>query len=422
MGRTRKGSRQPAHPKPVEKVELSEKHVKLRLAAVILLAVIGATGIAFGVSSFFGVDSGWREIECKSQELNCADDFVFLYYLGDSGISASEENNAVTLQYSKAAEKAYQLFTNDAEFEDVHNVRYINEHPNEEIQVEDGLYQAFSLLKEYGNRNLYLAPVYDRYDDLFSCEDDSQAVDYDPYASEAVAEEYAEIAAYANDPASVEIELLEDNRIRLRVSQEYLDYAEENGIDSLIDFFWMENAFRADYLAEAMISSGYTKGSLSSVDGYVRNLDGRGTEYSFSVYDRVGDTVSPAAVLNYKGPSSMVYLRNYGMNSLDRQRYYQYRDGTIRTSYLDVKDGLCKSSRNDLLCYAKQGSCAEVLLQMIPLYVADSFPEDRIPELKEAGVYSVFCEDQVIYYNDPSAAFSQLSSGEGVVYRTQQME
>ncbi len=422
MGRTRKSNREPAHPKPVEKVELSEKHVKLRFVLVILLALIGATGIGFGVSSLFGADSGWREIEAKSQELNCSDDFIFLYYLGGSGISASAENRALTLAYSEAAGEAYRLFTNDSDFDGVHNVRYINQHPNQEIQVEEALYQAFSKLEEYGDRHLYLAPVYMQYDDIFSSNDDTEAMYYDPYRNEEVAAEYADIAAYARDSASVNLDLLGDNKIRLTVSSEYLAYAEENAITSFIDFFWMKNAFIADYLAEAMISKGYTRGCLSSYDGFIRNLDDGGFKYSVNLYDRVGSAVYPAALVDYTGPMSMVYLRNYGINARDKEHYYELQDGTIRTPYLDMEDGLCKSSRSDFLCYGEQASCAEVLLQMTPIYIADSFQAEQVDALKNDGIYSVYCDNGAIFYNDPSAAFSKLYQDEAVSYQPKLVE
>ncbi len=422
MGRTRKSNREPAHPKPVEKVELSEKHVKLRFVLVILLALIGATGIGFGVSSLFGTDSGWQEIEAKSQELNCSDDFIFLYYLGDSGTSASAENRALTLAYSEAVGEAYRLFTNDVDFDGVYNVRYINQHPNQEIQVEEALYQAFSKLEKYGDRHLYLAPVYMQYDDIFSSNDDTEAMYYDPYRNGEVAAEYADIAAYARDSASVNLDLLGDNKVRLTVSAEYLSYAEENAITSFIDFFWMKNAFIADYLAEAMIAEGYTHGCLSSYDGFIRNLDDSSFKYSVNLYDRQDGTVYPAALLNYAGPMSMVYLRNYGINSRDKENYYELQDGSIRTPYLDMNDGLCKSSRSDLLCYGEQVDCADVLLQMAPIYIADSFQAEQVALLKNVGIFTVYCDNGMILYNDPSAAFSNLYQDELISYQLKLVE
>ncbi len=408
MKRTWNGKQGSLRQKPVEKVELSEKHIKLRAVLTVAFLIIGIAAIVYGVSSFFGADAGWAEIESVSQNLHCGDDFVFLYELGRDGVSAAAEKKAVTGLYSQATTQAYKLFSNDAEFEDVQNIYTINRCPNEEIEVDEGLYRAFSLLESQGDRSLYLAPVYAQYGDLFTCNDDSQTVDYDPYVNEEVAASYREIAAFANDKASVDLELLEGNKVRLKVSQEYLDYAKENGISSFIDFFWLKNAFVADYLADFMVSGGFTHGCISSYDGFARNLDGSGTPYSLGLYDRSEGALYPAAVMEYTGPAAAVSLRNYPLSSQGLQQYYQYDSGEIRTSYLDVKDGLCKSSRDGLTCYGKEKSCAQLLLRMIPIYIADSFQKEQLAALKEEEIYSVYCENRKVLYNDPTLTISNL--------------
>lgn len=417
MSRTRKSNRDLPHPKPVQKIELSEKHITLRSILAVVFLLIGAGFIAYGVSSYFSGSAGWAQIESTASEINCGSDFVFLYCLGESDQSAAAEKRAVTALYSDATEHAFQLFTADLEFEDVHNLYYINRHLNEEIEVDPVLYEAFSLLQAYGDRSIYLAPVYAQYDDLFYCTDDSQASDFDPRLNPEVAASYAEIAAYANDARAVDLELLGSNRIRLNVSEEYRTYAQENSIESLIDFFWLKNAFIADYLADTLISSGYTHGCLSSYDGFIRNLDSSGETYSYNVSDRAGSVVYPAAQMIYRGPVSLVNLRNYG--SSDSEYYYTFDNGEIRTAYLDVQDGFCKSSVNDLICYSREQGCAETLLQMIPIYISDIFQAERLSRLSETGVYSIYCQENTILYSDPSLTLTDLYSGEDAQYQTQ---
>lgn len=418
MGRTVKNRNAP-HPKPVRKIELSEKHPKRRLAAAVVLLAIGGAAFAYAYFSSVKVDPGWREIKASSSsETDCGDEFVFLYYLGGSGISATAENKAVTALYTEAVETAYKLFNNDQGYDGINNVYYINQHVNEEIAVDEVLYQAFSLLQDYSNRCLYMAPVYARYDNLFYCNDDSEIVNYDPYLNEDVRAEFAEIAAYANDAGAVELQLLGENKIRLYVSEEYLNYAQENYITDFIDFYWMKNAFIVDYLAEVMTSARYTLGSVSSYDGFSRNLDGSDTSYSFNIYDRVEQGIYPAAVMQYTKPMSIVYLRNYMMNSLDTRHYYELKNGEIRTAYIDAQDGLCRSAVNNLVSYSRNAGCAEVLLQIIPYYIADTFQEEQTLALAKEGIYSIYCKERVIYYNEASLVLSNLYTGNGVNYTT----
>lgn len=413
MGRTARDNRDMPHPKPVEKIQLSDQKTKLRLALVILLVLVAAGAFVYGVMSGLGKDSGWTTIEVNSSAgLNCGNEFVFQYYLGASGLSATAESKQISALYTDAMVKAYQLFTNDGESGNLHNVYYINRHPNEEIEVDALLYRAFETCEAYGNRNLYLAPVYEQYDSLFYCNEDWETESFDPLQNEELAVSFAELSAFARDAGQVEVQLLGDNRIRLYVSEDFLKYAEETYISSFIDFYWMKNAFIADFIADVMLENGYTRGSISSYDGFIRNLDDSGTGYSFNLYDRVGQNVYPAAVMQYTGSVSIVYLRDYRMNSLDFQHYYEFADGRIRTAYLDVADGLSKAAVPNLVSYSESEGCANLLMQMIPAYITDSFNRENLP------AYSVFCEDGVVYHNDPDLKLTDLYEDDRISYKS----
>ena len=408
------------HLKPVEKIELSEKHIGWRIAFFILFLVIAASAFASCVGTFFSVEPGWHEIEADSAgETNCGSEFVFMYYLGGSGVDATAENKALKIVYTDVCEMAHKLFHNKETFEGVTNVYYINRHPNEVIEVDAGLYKAFEVIKQYENRNIYMAPVYSQYDEIFYCEDDSQLVNFDPRLNEEVADDYAKIAAFANDSAMVDVQLLGDNKIRLYVSEEYLAYAKENYIVDFMDFFWMKNAFVTDYLAEEMIARGYTLGTISSYDGFTRILDSTENSYSFNLYDRVDLTIYQAAVMQSQGPQSMVCFRDYMMSDLDAQHYYALSNGEVRTSYVDVADGFSKEATDSFYVYGKDRSCAEILMQTIPVYVAEELSEEAVAVLAAHGIYSIYCEDGLIKYNDSSVTFSDLLNEESVKYTTE---
>ncbi len=381
-------------------MELSERHARRKFAAAVFLLAFGVAALIYAFMSFLSGDPGWREIEASATKENCGGEFAFLYDLGASGLSARTENRALTQLYSEASGKAYQIFNSDLEFDGVANVRTLNSHPNEEIEIDEALYRAFSLLEEYGNRCIYLGPLYTLYDDMFYCNDDAEAAYYDPRQNDDIRAEFAQIASYANDPEAIELRLLGENRVCLKVSDEYLKFAEEDGLDRFIDFFWMKNAFITDYLAETMIANGYTKGSISSYDGFVRALDGGGTEYSFNLYDWREQGPYMAAVMHYSDARSIVYLRDYRMNDLDIQHYYEFADGERRTSYVDIADGLCRSSLDNLVSYSQEKSCAEVLLSMIPVYITDEFREEEANALTAEGIYSVWFRDGELCAND----------------------
>ena len=381
----------------MQKIELSSAHTGRRLAAAIVLLVVGVVALVYAFTWLFSAEAGWQEIEVSSSAgLSCGDDFVLLYDLGHAGVSATAEKKALVGVWSDAAVKGYQIFSNDQVPEDVRGVRYLNDHPNEAVDVDPALYGALEQVARSGDRSLYLGPVYEYYDNIFYCQDEAQTADFDPLQNEDVRGFYARCAAFARDPAAVDVELLEDGQARLNVSEEYLAFAEEQGIGSFIDFYWMKNAFLADYLADTLTEKGYTNGTLSSFDGFARTLYDGEEDMLFNVYDRA----VLAGTMSYRGPMSVVQLRSYPLNSQDGRHYYEMPDGRICTAYLDVADGLCRTARDDLIVHAREMSCGETLLRVLPLYVTDTFDSGALSAMEAEGIYAVLCEDGKIRYSD----------------------
>lgn len=422
MGDTARKKRNKPQRPPVE-IQLNEGHVGRRLAAAVVLLVLGAAMLVYAFMQLMEPGDEWITIEASSsQGTSCAPEFSFLYRPGSGELSYSADRKAATALYSQLCREAYERFHPQEAFEGVNNIYAINRHPNEVLEVDEGLYQAFSTVDRSGSRAIYLGPVYVRYDDLFFCENDSQLADFDPRLSGEVAEEYREILRFANDPQSIRLELLGEGRIRLYVSEEYLAWARQEGIEDFVDFAWMRNAFIADFIAEALAAEGYTHGVLSSYDGFIRNLDGSGRAYSMQVYDRDQAAGYTAAVMGYQGPMSIVSLWDFPVNELDAYRFYALRNGEIRNPYLDPADALCKSAVHDLVGYAQDKSCGEILLALMPAYIAEEIRTEELIRLAGEGVQSVFCQGGVVRYTDPAAQFSRFYNWRGAPYTASQLE
>lgn len=441
-------------PRPVQKIELDARHTKVRLALALLFLIVGAALIVYSLSGGFAVQAGWAEIEASAGNASCAPDFIFLYPLGTTA-SPAAERKALTALYTEACEDAYRIFTNDREADAsskaasigetggaeaaIHNVRYLNDHPNEEIEIDAALYAAFTQIAQSKDRSLYLAPLYEIYDGMFYSDDPARTADFDPRQNERLREWFLKVCAYAADPAQVNLELLGENRARLAVSEEYLAFAREEEVGSFIDFYWMKNAFITDYLASRLTAGGYAAGTLSSFDGFMRNLDAtRDTDYSLVLYERLdageagadetdsgewdvgepgtdetrkvapvagraGFEIRQAGVLHYRGARSMVCLRDYPLNESAGRYYCVLPDGEIRTPYLDARDGLCKSAVNDLTAYSESLGCADILLKLIPIYIAEEFQPELLDALAEDGIWSIYCQGDVLCHTQEAA-------------------
>ena len=160
MGRTVKDPNR-RQPKPVQKVQLSEKNVGRRIVLVVLFLAIGSGFLVYGFMNFLRGDSGWREISVKAgSELNCSEDFTLKYNVGAGGVSAGGEAKALSLIYTDAAVKGYRLFNIDESFDDVTNLYDINQHQNEVMTVDPVLYDALKKVSDANCREIYLGPLY----------------------------------------------------------------------------------------------------------------------------------------------------------------------------------------------------------------------------------------------------------------------
>ena len=397
-------------PKPITRVEISERNQSLRIVAAVLLLVIGAVGITVGIMSMLKKETGWQSVQANVKERNCSEHFLLQYNFAGSGAEAAAVNNQLQAAYGEACIKAYQLFTPDEAIDGVQNVYYVNHHPNEVVTVDPVLYGAFE--KAADSPWIYLGPAYAHYNNIIFNAEESMVPALDPVQSGEAAEYVGTIAEFAADRNAVKLELLGNNQVRLAVNQAYLDFAAKEEFDTFIDFAYMTNAFIIDYLADTLISRGLTDGYLVSADGFTRNLDSK-HKFSFNIFDRVENIVYPAAVMEYQGPISIVFLKDYTTGNSD----VNYREVGNRFVHLmvDPSDGFYRTAQENLVSYSYDTGCADVLLKVLPGFVGSSFV---VPE----GVFSVWCEGETVCYNDSAVTMGQLLQGENFAYQSQYQE
>ncbi|MBQ7337200.1 MAG: hypothetical protein IJW40_01965 [Clostridia bacterium] len=410
--------REPALPK-VQKIEVSEKNIKLRAVLVAVFVVIGVIALTVFVATLLRKEDGWREIETTSAVAGLSDEFVLQYDLGSTA-SATAEYRSISQLYTKTGSHLYALFDRYEEKEGVVNLYTISHSPNETLQIDPVLYDAFAAMEASGMRYLYLAPVYAEYESLFHCENDIYAANRDPKRSESAREYIAALMRYCVDETMINLELLGDDRVCLRVSEEYLTFAEEYELDALIDFSWLKNAFIIDALADALASAGYTVGNLSSYDGYMRNLDTTGNEYTYNYFDRYQNGIYHAATLQYRGDLAVVDLRTYALRQQDTMRMYAYADGVYATLYVDPADGYYRNALHGLLAYSDTNGCAEIALSVAPAFIAEQLDQTLLSQVTEQDIYALWTVDGLISNNGPDLTVneSSLHSSETITYRT----
>lgn len=379
--------------------ELSDKNRTVRWVLIVILLIIAAVSITVGLTRGLEVPAGWQSVSGNTTGLNCGENFILRYEYGAGEASATAESKALELLYGKTVEDAWKLFYNEAGATDLKGIFEINQHPNEEITIAGGLYKALEQMVSSGSRVLYLAPVYAEYDRVFYSDNDAAAKEFDP-GQNADQRDYVQILAdYARDPESIQLVLSAGNKVKLQVSQEYLSFAKQNEVQNLIDFGWLRNAFIADFIADALMADGFTNGYIASTDGFTRNLDQRGNSYGLNLFNKNGNSAEMAAVMNYSGPKSLVFLRGYPLYDQESDRYYIFADGRIVTAMIDPADGQSKAAMDNLVSYSASLGCGQLALAVIPVYVADTFSEQALNALTEDGIYSVWFHGMQLMHN-----------------------
>ena len=420
MGRYSSGDKQPRGLKPVKKIELSENNIKLRTVIVIVALAVALLAFGFAIYWMLDRDPGWQTVEVTGIDTNCSEDFIFNYDLGRGEMSANAEYREISALYTDMCELAYKLFNENEVFGDVFSVAYINKHVNEDIIIDSVLYDALYKFVLDGERYIYCAPVYDAYEGMFFGYNGSNHTDsYDPYLDSDTARYLESIIEYTGSASHITLDFLGDGRIRLNVSDEYLAFAADNEIETFVSFMWLKNAFIIDYFADSLIDAGYTNGTLSSYDGFTRNLDKRGTEYGYNLYDRYENDVYNAASMLYSGQTAIVFLKDYMLDDQDIWHYRETESGNVITPYIDGDDGLYKSATHNVVSYAEGLGCVDILLKLLPVYIADELDTSALNSLISEGIYSIYGDARTIKYNQVELEIVNLYEKDGVSYKTE---
>ena len=429
MGRG-KWDRSGSNPRPVERVELNERHPLLRLALVGLLLAIGIGCLIWGLNSALTVTVGAEEIETSGTEADCSAAFTVIYELGKATANRAAVRQMTNI-YTEEAELCYRLFHAYTAFEETENLYTVNHSPNTVLEVDPVLYDAFALMEAMGGRALYLGPIYEYSENLFGSGYDTDAAVYDPTRSPDTAAYYAELLPFIQDENAVTLTLLGDHRVRLDISEEYLAYGRENGIEVYVGFGPYTNAFIADAIVAAFTEGGYPDVTVRSGDGFLRSGGTQGKAYTLSLYGRRKGSSVTAAEISFTGPFAAATYLGYPVETEPEAYAYTYEDGETVTMYVDAADACAKRAVPFLTVYTRTGtdtalaaagnftggaksasgdgySCAALALKAAPLYIADTWDSAAALALRSEGIFAAWCGEDTLLYTEEDLTLENL--------------
>ena len=400
--------------KPVQKVELSQKNITIRIVLFVVLLLIGLAGIGIFINELLKVDDGLQEIKSQVSGYNISEDFTFNYKLGESDVSATKENKAIRTIYDSLIYDATLLFDEYSALSDYHNLTYINGHLDEDIEVPEELYNALKRFYDYNSRNLFFAPIYEEYDSIMSAGLDSYAVKSDPNKDASQLEHIQKLLSYINDENHIKLSFYKNNVIKLTVSAEYQSFASQNEYKRYVTLGAYKNAFVIDYIAKGLIDKNYRNGFILSSDGFFRNLNDKNF-VNYNLVDYVDNEAFSAA--NMKANNNITICSYKAFPHLkDSAKYYIYEDKTIASKHVD-KNGLNTHFTSNLICYGYDVNCVDLAFKTYELYLCDSVDNGKVSDLKTSdNIYSIYFDNYNIVYNQDDLELNDVFDNEKIKY------
>lgn len=373
-------------------VELSQKNLVLRIVLFVLALAIGVGAFAAAVSSCTAVETGWQTITASGNATLAAKELSLLYHVGSGTMSAKAEQQAVAKLFASASDRGHWVFSAE-QVENVANLCALNGAPNTAVTVEPELYAALELLRQQESRWLYLGPLQEVYASLLCADEDWEAAEADPYENETLRQFCQKIANFAANPQKIDVELLGNGQVKLKISQDYLDFAAENEVGKFLDFGWLKNAFVVDLVADSLAAENFTQAVISSYEGFGRGLCEESLANNLITLER--EKAVQVCTLSYTGPMTVVHYRSYPLTGLENMIFYTYSDGRRRVPYLTASDGLCRYGASEMTVLSKE-SCALTAVQTLPLFAADRLDEARIEALEQKNIHCIYLKEKTV--------------------------
>ena len=332
----------------MEKEKFRLKHPEIMIVIFLVLVAIASASFAYACQASGKQDPGFYEIiaENKQEVKYYGTDFSFYYYFdGEKSITA--ERSEIKNYYSDELSSLYAITDEDNTYASYVSIGKINEHPNEEVVVSSTLYNilydAYSKTKESDNYSIFATPLYAFWYQQFGYEH-AYRVKNDPLNSETSRTYLQETADYINSRDNIDLLFIGDGKVKLTVSEAYLNYRQEKGITTpYMSLNVLRNAYILSNLKTSLLIKNYDKGFIVSNDGNVLQFNHCPSQ-SYSYYSVDNLLLYRAADIKFETlPSSCSNFRRFNLNDVEIPNYYYFtQDGVtyFRSLYLNISNGL----------------------------------------------------------------------------------
>lgn len=372
-----------------DNIEVSEKHVGLRLALFIVAFTVAIVAFSYGVSRVIHRDEGYYDISAeKNQETPMYSvGFHLKYYF--TGESAEIRNGIKQLGdvYSQVLLRSYKLLDAKNTYDGYSNIATLNASVGEEVNVGKELYGILADAAEKTHEgvagtgyNLFAGALFEEWNAILSLEAE-EAAEFDPSVNEKTAERIARLAEMTSNPDYFDIEFLDDEKytVKFTVADEYLDFLRENEYGTcILDPNLLADAYRLRIICSALEENGYKNGYAYTASGLTVSLsEHEGGEYCMYGYNEgySPEIIASAAV---KRGSSASLLRSFPL--YDGEIMYYEAGGVHRSPNINAATGEngTENIASSLALDYETGDPVDVLYANLTAFLGGKVPDTSV--------------------------------------------
>ena len=307
-------------------IQVSTKHVKLRIVIFVLAVLVAVGAFTYGISALGRREPGYYRVEATADEelIKLDGNVNFQYRFKGSKSEINAELRQLQALYGASLRRCSRLLDTESTYTGVINIAEINANPGREMRVSEELFDvlryALALTEEGQGYSLLAGPLYAEWNSLLILADPEP---FDPSADAEEAERISKLASLVSDRENIRLEIVDEAActVRLVVSDALRRQLQEYELECpFLDLNLLHDACLLRMIAADLEAQGYADGYLTAKSGITLSLSSHsGGEYGLIGFD--GEHREVAATFPLERGTAFSLMRAFAMEDED---YYYY--------------------------------------------------------------------------------------------------
>ncbi|MDD6302389.1 MAG: hypothetical protein PUA56_03645 [Bacillales bacterium] len=403
------------------KLNISDKHIPLRIVIFVVSFIIAIGAIGFGVYSCStkGLEnSGWVNFDLSlyndNDYIGYNNDIRLMYYVDGDKAQVKNTNKLVRDLFIQKAKKVYSLIDSTPDYNyKTKGISYINNHINEKIEIEERLYNILSDALDKTNLNetysLYSGLINSFWKTNFTL-NYSLNKNIDPLLDNKNKADLELIKQACKKENNLKLKLdKEDDKYyaTLNVDQEVVSLVDDLSLEA--NYLDLNSLFNSYYLQEVyqdFINANLTKGYFYAETGEIIFMsDSFVDENNIIIYDKT-NKVFPVGIVSSSGACNVSQIRTFGVNN--NTNFYSFiHDNQVinRSLYYDYKEGYNNETFTISSIVSKKKLVDLTYMNLYLTLKGDlSLYQEKLIDQEYAAVIKKD-EERTIYLSDPESNY-----------------